>query len=95
MYLDSKTTYKSVVKSVAKELGVKVVENNIFMDDVYSREHIAKQAIKVHKHVKEHDATIIIGHVGSPGKNTAEVLKESVPEWKKIAQFVTISNLVR
>ncbi|MFD0678839.1 MULTISPECIES: divergent polysaccharide deacetylase family protein [unclassified Paenibacillus] len=93
LYLDSKTTHKSVVKPVAAELGVKIVENNIFMDDVYTRNHISKQAVKVQKHVKDNDSTIVIGHVGPPGKNTASVLKQSVPAIQELAQFVTISKL--
>ncbi|NOU95990.1 divergent polysaccharide deacetylase family protein [Paenibacillus sp. LMG 31456] len=93
IYLDSKTTSKSVVKPIAVELGVRIVENNIFMDDVYTREHISKQAVKVKKHVKDNDTTIVIGHVGPPGKNTAAVLKQSVPTIQELAQFVTISKL--
>jgi polysaccharide deacetylase 2 family uncharacterized protein YibQ len=93
MYLDSKTTYKSVVKPIADELGVKVVENNIFMDDIYSRAHIAKQAVKLQQRVKANASTIVIGHVGPPGKNTAAVLSESVPALKQLAEFVTVSQL--
>lgn len=93
IYLDSKTTFKSVVKPIAAELGVRIVENNIFMDDVYTRAHISKQAVKVKKHVMDNDSTIIIGHVGPPGKHTSDVLKQSLPAWKEHAEFVTISKL--
>ncbi|ULL19981.1 divergent polysaccharide deacetylase family protein [Paenibacillus sp. H1-7] len=94
LYLDSKTTHKSIVQSTASEIGMRTLENNVFMDDVYTREHIVKQALKVHKHVDEHDTTILIGHVGPPGKHTAAVLKQSVPALQQKAQFVTISKLV-
>lgn len=93
IYLDSKTTHKSVVKSTAQEVGIKTLENNIFMDDTYTREHIVKQALKVHKHVDEHDTTIVIGHVGPPGKHTAAVLKQSIPALQQKAQFVKISSI--
>ncbi|TDF97611.1 divergent polysaccharide deacetylase family protein [Paenibacillus piri] len=93
IYLDSKTTHKSVVKPLAKEMGVKLVENDIFMDDVYTRGHIAKQAARVQKHVKENDATVVIGHVGPPGKHTSAVLKESIPALKQLAQFVKVSEI--
>ncbi|MCS7458757.1 divergent polysaccharide deacetylase family protein [Paenibacillus doosanensis] len=94
-YLDSKTTSKSVVQQTAKEVGVRTLENNIFMDDVYTRDHIAKQALKVQKYVDGHDTTVVIGHVGPPGKYTASVLKESVPSLQQRAQFVKVSQLVQ
>lgn len=93
LYLDSKTTHKSVVQAVANEVGLRTLENNIFMDDVYTRDHIVKQALKVLKYVDDHDTTVVIGHVGPPGKHTAAVLKQSIPSIQKKAQFVTISKL--
>ncbi|MDF2963049.1 MAG: protein of unknown function YibQ [Paenibacillus sp.] len=93
MYLDSRTTYKSVIKQLAAELGVKIAENNIFIDDIYTHKHIARQAVKVKKHVNDNETTIVIGHVGPPGKHTAAVLKQSVPALQELAQFVTISTL--
>ncbi|MFC6458069.1 MULTISPECIES: divergent polysaccharide deacetylase family protein [Paenibacillus] len=94
IYLDSKTTPKSVVPMVAQDLNFRTLENNIFMDDIYTREHIVKQALKVLKHVDDHDTTVVIGHVGPPGKHTAAVLKQTIPSIQKKAQFVTISKLV-
>ncbi|OXM86939.1 hypothetical protein CF651_08540 [Paenibacillus rigui] len=95
IYLDSKTSHKSVVKKLAEEIGVRTGENNIFMDDIYSRDHIVKQALKVQKYMDQHEATVVIGHVGPPGKHTAAVLKQSIPTLQKMGgQFVTISKLV-
>jgi polysaccharide deacetylase 2 family uncharacterized protein YibQ len=93
IYLDSKTTHKSVVQSLAKELGVRTLENHIFMDDQYTRAHILKQARKVEAHVKDNETTVVIGHVGTPGKYTAAAIQQSVPVLKKIAEFVKISQL--
>lgn len=93
IYLDSKTSHKSVVKAMAQELGVRTLENNLFMDDIYTREHIVKQALKLQKQVDANEATVVIGHVGPPGKHTAAVLKQSVPTLQKKGQFVTISKL--
>ncbi|AEI45001.1 divergent polysaccharide deacetylase family protein [Paenibacillus mucilaginosus] len=92
-FLDSRTTDKSVVRKLSKELGVKTAENHIFMDDIYTRSHILKQALKVQKHVKSHEVTVLIGHVGPPGKHTASVLKESIPVLQgQGAVFVPISQ---
>ncbi|TVY12039.1 divergent polysaccharide deacetylase family protein [Paenibacillus cremeus] len=95
-FLDSRTTHKSVIKKLANELQVPTAENHIFMDDVYTRSHIAKQAIKVQKHVKTHPVTVLIGHVGPPGKLTADVLKHEIPTLQQLgAEFVPVSQLVR
>lgn len=93
-FLDSRTTSKSVVRKLAGEIGVPIAENNIFMDDVYTHNHIAKQAIKVKKRVKTSNSTVVIGHVGSPGKYTADVLKQSIPKIIELgAEFVPVSAL--
>jgi polysaccharide deacetylase 2 family uncharacterized protein YibQ len=95
-FLDSRTTHKSVIGRLANEMGVRTAKNHIFMDDVYTRSHIMKQAIKVQKHVKKYDSTIVIGHVGSPGKYTAEVLKKSIPSYKELGgHFVSVSHMVK
>ncbi|SFK70570.1 hypothetical protein SAMN03159341_101184 [Paenibacillus sp. 1_12] len=93
IYLDSKTTHKSVVQSLAKELGVRTLENHIFMDDQYTRAHILKQARKLEAHVKDNETTVVIGHVGVPGKHTAAIIQQSVPALQQIAEFVKISQL--
>ncbi|PZE19994.1 divergent polysaccharide deacetylase family protein [Paenibacillus xerothermodurans] len=95
VYLDSRTTAKSVVESVAKELGVRTAENHIFMDSIYSRRHIAKQAAKVKKHLSKHDETVVIGHVGPPGKNTAAVLRQLIPDLQQAARFTPVSELAK
>ncbi|MDQ1912362.1 divergent polysaccharide deacetylase family protein [Paenibacillus sp. GD4] len=95
-FLDSRTTDKSKVAQIARELGVPTAENHLFMDDIYSRGHIVKQALKVQKHVKEHEATVVIGHVGPPGKHTAAVLMESIPTLQQLgATFTSVSKLVK
>lgn len=95
-FLDSRTTPNSVVGKLARELGVRTVENDLFMDDIYTRSHIAKQAIKLQKHMEKNDETVVIGHVGPPGKHTASVLQQSIPTLQKLGgQFVPISALAR
>lgn len=95
-FLDSRTTHKSVIGKLSKELGVRTVQNNIFMDDVYTRSHIARQAVKVQKRVKTSPQTVVIGHVGPPGKHTAEVLKQTAPLLQQQGgHFVPVSQLVQ
>ncbi|WP_281889116.1 divergent polysaccharide deacetylase family protein [Paenibacillus sp. YYML68] len=95
-FLDSRTTDKSVIGKLSKELGVKTAENHIFMDDVYTRAHIAKQAVLLQKLVKKQSDTIVIGHVGPPGKHTAAVMKETIPQLEKLgASFVPVSQVMK
>ncbi len=52
-YLDSKTNPKSVVPKIGKELGVPIIENQLFFDDVYTAAHISKQAQLLIKNFKK------------------------------------------
>jgi polysaccharide deacetylase 2 family uncharacterized protein YibQ len=56
--------------------------------------HITKQLALLKKYMLLHDDCIAIGHVGSPGKKTAEALKKAVPELQKNMQFITISQML-
>lgn len=94
IYLDSKTTHKSVIPELAKEIGVPVIENHIFLDDIYQVSHISKQFRILLKHIQHHPECIAIGHVGPPGKKTAALLKENIPIIQKEAEFVLASDFV-
>ena len=67
-YLDSKTTAKSVIPELAEEIGVPYLENELFFDDIYTTQHIAKQADLVVKRLKKDNEIIAIGHVGIAGR---------------------------
>ncbi|QDS35534.1 divergent polysaccharide deacetylase family protein [Brevibacillus brevis] len=95
IYLDSKTTDKSVAAKIAAEMGVPHAVNQIFLDDVYSVPHITKQMELVCKRIHNHPLCIAIGHVGPPGKKTASVLRQYIPRIQKEAEFVTISKLIQ
>lgn len=94
-YLDSKTTDKSVVPKLAKELGVPYVENALFLDDQYTATHVHKQMQKVYQLIKFNETTIIIGHVGMPGKYTSAELARHIPKLMQQCQLVYLSELVR
>ncbi len=94
MYLDSHTNYRSVVAAVARELGVPYVENNLFLDDISSKRHIAKQINVLRNFLKQHAICIAIGHVGLPGKKTASILRETNDSIKNEAQFVKATQLI-
>ncbi|MFB9327129.1 divergent polysaccharide deacetylase family protein [Paenibacillus aurantiacus] len=93
-FLDSRTTWKSVIPKLAAELGVPQLSNHVFLDDVYTAQHIAKQMGVVQQHINAHEACVTIGHVGPPGKKTAAVLRDSIPQLSRKAAFVKLSELL-
>jgi polysaccharide deacetylase 2 family uncharacterized protein YibQ len=93
-YLDSKTSKKSVVAKVAAEIGVPYLENELFFDEVYTTNHIVKQATQLIKKTEEDDSIIAIGHVGIAGEKTASVLKQYIPKLKDKAEIVPLSSIL-
>ncbi|WP_226668560.1 divergent polysaccharide deacetylase family protein [Metabacillus litoralis] len=93
-YLDSKTTGKSVVATLAKELRVPYLENELFFDEQYTIKHILKQANLLMSRIDQDDEIIAIGHVGIAGEKTASVLKQYVPLVQQKADAVTLSELL-
>lgn len=93
-YLDSKTTPDSVVAKVATELGVPYAENGLFLDDVYSAAHVHKQMQKAFVLMDRQENTIMIGHVGPPGKYTSSEILRSIPDFSRRGQLVHVSELI-
>ncbi|WP_241254391.1 divergent polysaccharide deacetylase family protein [Brevibacillus sp. SYP-B805] len=93
-FLDSRTTDRSVAGKIAAELGVPYLENQLFLDDIYSVQHISKQMRLLCKRIAVQDTAIAIGHVGPPGKKTASVLRTYIPIVNSMAQVVKISQLI-
>lgn len=93
-FFDSKTNYRSVVSKIADEIGVPVIENKLFFDDLYTLNHIEKQTRLLLEKVKIEPTMIAIGHVGEPGEITSNVIKRYIPKIKQEATFVFLSELV-
>jgi uncharacterized protein len=93
-YLDSKTTGKSVIPKLAKELSVPYLENELFFDDVYTTEHIVKQANLLAQKLKKDQQMIAIGHVGITGPKVVNVLKQYIPVYQTEANMVPLSELI-
>jgi uncharacterized protein len=93
-YLDSKTTGKSVVSKLATEMNVPFLENSLFFDDVYSTDHIKKQATLLNEKLTEIEQIIAIGHVGISGPMMVNVLKEYIPVFQDKADIVFLSDLI-
>lgn len=94
-FVDSHTNYRSVAGRMARELGMPPVENHIFLDDVHSASHVAKQMKLVQERALSQKFCVTIGHVGIQGKETAAGIRSGIAEMKDKVQFVGISDLVR
>ncbi|PRX63955.1 hypothetical protein B0G52_12050 [Cohnella sp. SGD-V74] len=95
IFLDSRTSYRTVVPTVAKEVGVETLHNDVFLDDVYTRHHVLKQLAEVKKLLAKNERCIAIGHVGPSGMSTSDALRSAIPELKGKAAFVPLTALLK
>lgn len=93
-FLDSRTSYRSVVPKVAVAVGVPTLRNNVFLDDVFTQGHVQKQIAEVRKFLKDHERCVVIGHVGPAGMITSGTLKAAIPGLSREATFIPISKLL-
>ena len=93
-YLDSKTTGKSVIPELSEEIGVPYLENELFFDDVYTMQHMSRQAQELAKRLKDNRAHIAIGHVGIAGEKMVAVLNQFIPLYKNEAIIVPLSQMI-
>nr|WP_232016475.1 divergent polysaccharide deacetylase family protein [Paenibacillus baekrokdamisoli] len=93
-FLDSRTTFKTVIPKISAELGVPFLSNDVFLDDVYTMEHISRQMGVVKKQLAARERCIVIGHVGSPGMKTSAVIKGAIPQLQQQATFMKVSQLL-
>lgn len=94
-FLDSRTTSKSVIPVISKRIRLSFTKNDIFLDELYSYQHISRQIEKLKKHIRNQDTCIAIGHVGPPGKKTAHILAKAIPALEsESVRFVKLSEMV-
>ncbi len=93
-FLDSRTSYRSKAEEEAQAMQVPLLRNNIFLDEIYTVDHIRKQINRVIKRAEQEHITIVIGHVGPPGRITAAMLKHSLEDLQAAGELVRISDLL-
>ncbi|THF76590.1 divergent polysaccharide deacetylase family protein [Cohnella fermenti] len=93
-FLDSRTSYKSVIPKVAAEVGVPLLRNDVFLDDVYTTRHVSKQIEVIRQHLGKHDSCVTIGHVGPSGLITSGALRGAIPGFARSASFVKLTQLL-
>lgn len=91
LFVDSKTTSRSVARKVAETLGLRIVERDVFLDFDRKPEKIAKQLHLAVKIAKRRGYAIAIGH---PYPETFAVLSQ--PQWRELGvAFVYLDTLVK
>lgn len=77
LFLDSRTSSRTVGPKLARSLGVPALERNVFLDNDNVPEKVRKQLNEVERLARKYGHAIAIGH---PRDATIEVLKEWIPQ---------------
>lgn len=96
LYLvDSATSPKSKIPKIARELGVPFLVRDVFLDDISSSTHVAKQMEFLARITEENGKGIAIGHVGVTGKVCSRGIVQSMKLYqKKNIKIVPVSELI-
>jgi len=89
-FIDSRTTAKTKVPKVMKNVGMHYMARDIFLDHHMQKPYILKQIRKAIRVAKAHGSAIAIGH---PHKNTLQALQESKKLLQKEVDLVLIEGL--
>jgi hypothetical protein len=89
IFIDSRTSLKSIACEVARKEGLICGRNEGFLDSINDMTTIKKKLEKLVKIAKGKGKIIIIAH---PKKNTLAVLKEEIPAVTKEVDFITIKD---
>lgn len=91
-FVDSRTSSKTVAYDVAKKLGLKTAERNVFLDDIEDEEEVIKQIELLISTAKKNGRAIAIGH---PRPETIAALEKMLPALKTDGiEIVPVSKLV-
>lgn len=96
VFLDSKTIEGSICPEVAKEVGVKFIERDFFLEVGGASYSTARMRIKeAIEFTKTNGVCVVIGHVGAVGKGeTARAIKDSLEEIRSAGiEIVPLSTL--
>ncbi|MBD3246546.1 MAG: hypothetical protein GF333_05990 [Candidatus Omnitrophica bacterium] len=88
IFVDSRTSLKSVACEVAQREQVPCYVNNGFVDSVHGEKIIEKKFEKLMSRAREKRKIIIIAH---PKKDTMRVLKKMIPRYSSV-DFITLEE---
>ena len=92
-FLDSRTSVNTAAPQAALELGAKIWERDVFLDNTQNRADILEQIQRGLQVANKKGYAILIGHVWS-GSNLAQILQELYPVLKSQGySFSTVGGL--
>ncbi len=91
-FVDSYTYVQSVGFSLAKEIGVKTLRRDIFLDGQNNEEYIREKLYETVNFAEENGHAVVIGHAR---QNTVKVLKEELTNLVNRVDFVKASELTK
>ena len=93
-FLDSRTTADTVAPAVAKQMGIKIAERNIFIDNEQNKDSMLRYITSGLTRAKANGSAVLIGHTWSP--DLAPLLSEQFPIFMEQGYAIkTASDLVR
>jgi len=93
-FLDSRTTADTVVPVVARQIGMKIAERNIFIDNEQNKNAMLRYIESGLTRAQANGNAVMIGHTWSP--DLAPLLSEQLPRYVEQGYTVkTVSDILR
>jgi len=89
IFVDSRTSLKSVAYDIAKEKGIQCAYNSGFLDSFDDIEKMGQQMDELIIQAKEAGRIVVIAH---PRKTTIKFLKDKLPLLRKKVKFITLKD---
>ncbi len=90
-FVDSLTTAKTVGYRLAKDMGIKTIKRNVFLDNIQDKEKIIEQLKKLVKLATKRGQAVGIGH---PYVTTYDALESFQEKLREEVTLVKVSELV-
>ena len=93
-FLDSRTTAETVIPSLARRLGMKIAERDVFLDNEQNRDAMLRYITTGLTRAQRNGGAVMIGHVWSP--DLAPLLTEQFPVLVIQGYTIkTVSDIIR
>lgn len=89
-FVDSKTSSHSVAYRLAREMGIRTTQRNVFLDNEPSEEAIARQLDRLVSIARHRGTAVGIAH---PFPGTLDALRHEAPRLKGIVEAVPVSEI--
>jgi hypothetical protein len=95
IFVDSRTSKDSVAYKLAKEMGLKATQRQIFLDNNQTEEAIIKQIMKLERLTKTEKGRNGVIAIAHPYPSTISALSKALPKLKASGiEIVPVSQLV-